>query len=202
MMESDVQLELFELPPQAPAQRSMTSLGSLHLRADHAVLTLIVGLIGFSVVFALGVERGKQLVQAERPLWDSRASVSHDAPPAQASPDGKVRSSTTSGSSTSASDQAPTATPRAVPATEKGRVAPTKTVTNKSRFAIQVVSYTQLKLAQRELDRLKRRGEQAFLVTTQERVALLVGPFPTKTNASVKLARLRSQYQDCFIRNL
>ena len=68
-MEPDAQLELFESPPQAPDRRGMPApMRSVHLRPDHAVLLMIIGLIGSAVVFAAGVERGKRLVRAERLL--------------------------------------------------------------------------------------------------------------------------------------
>ena len=72
----------------------------------------------------------------------------------------------------------------------------------KKRFAVQVVSYEQPQLAQRELQRLHARGEQAFLIKRQERVVLYVGPFPSKDTAGLKLQLLRQQYRDCFIRVL
>jgi len=65
-----------------------------------------------------------------------------------------------------------------------------------------VVSYNRPKLAQQELQRLKERGEPAFLMTTQGRTVLFIGPFPTKEKASARLSSLKRHYQDCFIRSL
>ena len=74
--------------------------------------------------------------------------------------------------------------------------------TKSPQFAIQVVSYRQPELAQKELQRLQQRGEHAFMLLKQGTAALLVGPFSTKETASVKLTGLRSLYHDCFVRNL
>jgi cell division septation protein DedD len=71
-----------------------------------------------------------------------------------------------------------------------------------SRFAVQVVSYSQAKFAQQELQQLQRQGEKAFLLKRQGKTTLLVGPFPTKENAASKLSGLRPRYRDCFIRTL
>ena len=68
-MKPDTQLELFESPPQAPDRRGVRApVRSVSLRPDHAVLLMIIGLIGSAVVFAAGVERGKRLVRTERLL--------------------------------------------------------------------------------------------------------------------------------------
>ncbi len=39
---------------------------SLHLRYDQLILVGVAGVIGVTVVFAFGVERGKQLARAEQ----------------------------------------------------------------------------------------------------------------------------------------
>lgn len=203
MMEANAQLELFELPTQTSQRRGSASVGSVSLRYDHAVLATIVGLIGCSVVFALGVERGKQLVRAERPLLDARPPIrDHAASTHTPSQEASAAPSATPSRSPNASAPATMPPPKATPSLGKGRRAPVKLATSQSRFAVQVVSYRQLQLARRELERLRQRGEQAFLVTKHGTVALLVGPFPTKANASEKRARLRAHYQDCFIRTL
>ena len=78
-MKPDTQLELFESPPRAPDRRgALAPMKSVHLRPDHAVLLMIIGLIGSAVVFAAGVERGKRLARAERLLLSP--AVSSQAP--------------------------------------------------------------------------------------------------------------------------
>lgn len=191
-MEPASQLELFEMPQQAPQpRRALALIRDLHVRPDHAVLLMIIGLIGVSVVFATGVERGKQLARTERLLQPSQATLSAEA---------KAPSQVPAGASAGGTERP--SVPSLKTAPDQGPSKPGKTVVNKSRFAVQVVSYSQPQLAQRELQRLQQRGEQAFLVNREGRTALLVGPFPTKDRASAKLANLRRYYQDCFIRRL
>jgi len=196
-MTSDVQIELFSIPRQ-PVRRQMAgALGNVNVRHDHVVLLAIVGLIGVSVVFALGVERGKQLARAERSvLPQAVATVSPPStkltPIASMSP---AKSST--GNAETLSTPVLQRTPKAAEKTEK-----TLAQKLKSGFAVQLVSYTQPKFAARELERLKGHGERAFLVTGQSKTTLCIGPFPSRDNASEKLVSLRKQYRDCFIRTL
>jgi cell division septation protein DedD len=102
----------------------------------------------------------------------------------------------TGGKGSAATSSAPNTVPKQ-PSPKPG-----KTIVPKSRFAVQVVSYRQLKLAKRELQRLQQRGEAAFLVSSPDRTVLLVGPFVNKERASSKLVSLKRRYQDCFVRTL
>ena len=192
----DEQLELFELTHKTkPSTRNVGSLERVQLRPDQAVLLTMVGLIGVAVVFALGIERGKQLVRSERLLEIPKATPSGVTSGSQTpSPRAETPSATPQDAPTSPSDRkaAPQQTPKG----------PSKTVASRLRFAIQVVSYSQPKLAQQELQRLKARGEPAFLMMKQGRAVLFVGPFPTKANASARLSSLKRRYQDCFVRSL
>ena len=150
---------------------------SLALRHDHAVLLLMLGLIGGSIVFACGVERGKQLARAERMLLEPPATRVADVKPA------------------------PSPVPKTAPAPNTMPGTPAK-MPVRSRYAVRVVTFRQPNLAQLELQRLQQRGESAFLVKQPDRVALCVGPFPSREHAMEKLTTLRRQYRDCFIQSL
>ncbi len=196
------QPELFGLScERAAAPRGITAIGSLRVRHDHVVLVIMLCLIGVSIVFALGVERGKSLVSSAIDLFPQRL----------ANPEPRGQSATPATISSSPQDQDvrhhdpnkaaqghPTPTQRPVQSPSNTP----KTLAGELGFAIQVVSYSQPKLAQQELTRLKQHGERAFLVLRKDRVAIVVGPFTTKEHAKMKLASLRQHYQDCFLRNL
>ncbi|MBI4003653.1 MAG: SPOR domain-containing protein [Candidatus Omnitrophica bacterium] len=193
----DGQLELFDLsghPTIKPRQRSLGRL-VLQIRQDQLVVAGIASLVGFTMVFALGVERGKQLVRSERVLLAREQTLPVGAPPA-ANPE------------ISAGQAAKPAAKTAKPATS-APTAPVKLNVPKklaasqgSRYAIQVVSYRQPQLAKRELDRLQAKGERAFLVTRKGFTVLCVGPFPSKDNAKEKLMQLKDRYQGCFLKTL
>ena len=193
------QLELFEgaAPSVRPPHRETLGRFLLHARYDQLVLAGIAGLMSVTVVFACGVERGKQLARTERALLTHEPSTapatsvvvtepsvaSHVAP---AMSPGKGREPT--------GGPVPSLTPKGTP--------PSKTRVAKSRYAVQVVTYSRPHLAKQELQKLKAKGEPAFLMIRQGRTSVYVGPFPTKGNAQEKVAKLKTRYQDCFVKSL
>ena len=214
------QLELFDLtsrPAQPPHHREAVGRLLLQLRYDQLVVAGICGLLGVTVIFASGVERGKRLVRSERML------LARQQPAAAQTP-------APSSSRPSAEDAAIPAAPSATmgtPLERKGAPAPaatqkikgpsklaadsmgssgqqkkTEKAAGRSRYAIQVVTFSRPHLAKRELDRLQAVGERAFLVMREGRTVVYVGPFPSKMNASAKLTQLRSRYEDCFVKTL
>ena len=184
---SDEQLQLFDVPAHpAHRRRGFTSVGQATLRHDHAVLLAMTALIIASVVFAFGVERGKRLARTEQ-----SASMAEALP----APEPVTNSQPV------AAPMAPAVKP--VPS-KPAKLAPkaSKLASKESNFAVQVVSYSQARFAQQELQQLQRQGEKAFLMQQQGRTTLLIGPFPTKAHAVDKLLTLRQRYQGCFIRAL
>lgn len=206
------QLELFELRPQAPPRPHRELVGRifLQLRHDQLVLVGMAGVIGVTVIFACGVERGKQLVRSERVLLARQQ-------PAAATPRQPARSgssSTDMAPAAEAAAEAPKGKPSPAPATtpklkpptrlaSTGEAAsPTAAPSGGSRYAIQVVTYSRPQLARQEMERLKAKGERAFLVILNGHTRVYVGPFPSKTHASEKLSALKAAYRDCFVRAL
>ena len=187
---TDAQLELFELSEQRPRLRpERFEWVRLHLRYDQLIIIGIGSLIGCTMVFAVGVERGKQLARSERVL------LAHQEPvPPSASPSTPSRVTT---------KPAPPSTEEASePLKAPAKPAPAQKVPTKSRYAVQVVTYTRAQLARMELERLQRGGETAFLVMRDGRTILYVGPFHLKADASEKLVTLKTKYRDCFIKTL
>lgn len=203
------QLELFDVANQPTARLRQESIGRflLQVRYDQAVLASIAALIGVAVVFACGVERGKQLVRGERALVaHPQLAGSHESGSKGVAPESTVggKPSATGAETRKASELLET------PAIERKPQKPQLTRVAEapqrgspvSRYAIQVVAYNQPQLAKRELDRLQSRGERAFLIMRGGRTLVYVGPFGSKDNASEKLSSLRGRYQDCFLKTL
>lgn len=200
------QLELFELGAHAASAPRRSSLGRvfLHARYDQLVLVGIAGIIGLTILFAVGVERGKLLARTERALNARTASLpaaSTALTPANAPAKAPVVTAVkapASAPAVKATAAAPSvkasapAAPKPAPATKPTR----------SKFAIQVVTFSRMQLARQELQRLQSRGEAAFLVTRGEMTTVYVGPFVTRTDATSRLGRLKSTYQDCFLKSL
>ena len=183
------QLELFDLSVEPGRRPRRESLGRLliHLRYDQAVLAGIIGLLGLTVVFASGVERGKQLARTERTLLRERAD----------SPAGPSTVRTSAPAVTT-----PALKPLTPPASPKAPAKPVTAPAGKRRYAVQVVTYSRPQLAKQELQRLQANGEAAFLVMRHGRTSVYVGPFPSRERATEKVAGLKMRYQDCFVKTL
>ncbi len=199
------QLEFFDLTRQPHVKPRPPSLGRflLTLRYDQAVLCGIAGLIGVTIVFACGVERGKQINRTERAL----ITREEFAPAAGASAKSVAVAPVGEVAATKKASPAPASTkssPAIVPATSVKKKEPSKLATadDSRRYAVQAASYRQAPLAKRELDRLMSSGERAFLVTKNGYTLVCLGPFPSKTHASEKLTTFKARYQGCFIRAL
>ncbi len=70
--DSEGQLEFFELSQTTPGgygRKHRLGRIAFELRSDQLIMAAIATVLGFTVVFACGVERGKQLVRTERILW-------------------------------------------------------------------------------------------------------------------------------------
>jgi len=225
---SESQLELFEggAPSARPPHRETLGRFLVQARYDQLVLVGIAGLIGVTVVFASGVERGKQLARTERALLtrEPRTTTSPrsnefergshtglpvvrgEPPTASATSIVGTEPSVASqvvpaGSPVKGGESAGGAVPSLTPLAPKGNP-PSKPALARSRYAVQVVTYSRPLLAKQELQRLQANGESAFLVIRDGRTSVYVGPFPTKGNAQEKVARLKTRYQDCFVKSL
>ena len=201
------QLELFKLQHQPAPRPHREMLGRflLHLRYDQLVLAGMAGIIGVTVIFACGVERGKQLVRSERSMLVRQQPAT---PTAAVEESPSTAPALTPAPSVKETREKPVQTPTSVPKVKtklaSAPVTSTSPVAERglSRYAIQVVTFSRPFLAKQEMDRLVASGERAFLVMRDGRTMVYVGPFPSKTHAADKLLTLKSRYQDCFVRTL
>lgn len=202
------QLELFDVThqPASHVHREFPGCMVIRLRHDQLLLSGIASLIGLAMIFACGVERGKQLVRSEHVML-ARPQPATEATPIQARP---VTVSPAKRDAEASMGLSPAEAARPAPTAPQTPKAPSKLASSgkgtlrvgASRYAIQVVTYSRPQLAKQELQRLQARGERAFLVIRNGRTAVYVGPFPSKGHASEHLARVRRRYQDCFVKTL
>ena len=200
---SESQLELFErgAPSARPPHRETLGRFLVQARYDQLVLVGIAGLIGVTVVFASGVERGKQLARTERALLTREPSTAPATSVVGREP--SVASQVAPAASpVKGGEQVGGPRPSLTPLAPKKGKPPSKPALARSRYAVQVVTYSRPLLAKQELQRLQANGESAFLVIRDGRTSVYVGPFPTKGNAQEKVARLKARYQDCFVKSL
>ena len=205
------QPELFEMRPQAPPRphRELVDRLFFQLRYDQLVLAGMAGVIGVTVIFAGGVERGKQLVRSERALLARQPSAPAPQPEHPATDSSSTKAAPAEAAAEAPKDKpstAPATTPKLKPATRlaatEGAAASTAAPAGTSRYAIQVITYSRPQLARQELERLKAKGERAFLLIVNGHTRVYVGPFPSKTHAAEKLSTLKAAYRDCFVRAL
>ena len=208
------QLELFDVTRHAaPRPSSPTATGRVffHLRYDQLILSAMAGLIGLTVIFASGVERGKQLVRSERVLLARQEPAAAPSAKETAAAEMPKAPKSVTTDTPKSTPIAPAASPAKAKqlkrvVVEQKTPAPQKTTASKSgassRYAVQVSTFTRPHLAKQEMDRLRAKGEKAFLVMRDGRTMVYVGPFPSKVNASEKVANLKPLYQDCFVRTL
>lgn len=200
----DTQLEMFDLPAGKAGSKPRQAwwvIEPLRLRADHAMLGVIMMLVAGSVVFAVGIERGKVVARTERRLDTMATTV--EVPPASKT----MSPSTIDHKSLPASPARPVTpstspAPNAVPGMKKPAKSVAQAPQSSSKYAVQVVSYSQPQLAKRELQRLQERGEDAFLLVVNDHTVLMVGPFGSRDRASQKVSALKQYYRDCFVRTL
>lgn len=69
-------------------------------------------------------------------------------------------------------------------------------------YAIQVATFKQEALAQKELSRLKKLNYNSFSKVKGKFHLVFVGNYPTKELAKQDLGRLRKIYKDCFIKKV
>lgn len=206
--EHENQLELFDLANQPAAKMRRETFGRLlfHLRYDQAMFLGIGALLGLTVIFAFGVERGKRLVRSEafqvaRQVQPSPVVVAMKPAPSKAAEPAKKPAATQPASEAAQPEASNTASPASIPATTP-KAKPKTRVAGASRYAIQVATYSRPQLAKQELERLRAGGESGFIVIRNGRTVVYAGPFPSRDNASEKLVGLRQRYLDCFIKTL
>jgi cell division septation protein DedD len=217
-LEQGTQLELFELAGNsAPRPHHREALGRvlLQLRYDQLILGAMGTIIGLTVVFASGVERGKQLARSERSMLARQVPDALSEPPAlpvapemRPAPEQLAAGAPTvvppqPSAPVPAAKPAPKASSTESPAPAERKKEPVKAKTGKSRYAVQVVTYSRPQQAKAEMERLRATGEPAFLVIRDGGpTAVYVGPFPSKDNAMEKVGVLKSKYRDCFVKSL
>ena len=132
------QLELFELRKHATPRPHRETLGRvlLQLRYDQLVLSGMAGIIGLTVVFAFGVERGKELVRSERSLF-ARQQGRTPSTPAVTTDTSSTVPVVEPKKSHDTPAQAPTTGPKIKPATRVASGASTvPSMASQSRYAV------------------------------------------------------------------
>ena len=195
----EAQFEFFPESARVPdeTKRPHFMAARFNLSIENLVIFSIVSIMVVIFAFSLGVERGKQIALAPAPtdvVPQAATVVAGDPAPAAAAKVAKP------------ADNKGLAQGNAKIAlkTDVAPVAPQAktTVPAAGGFTIQVASYKSEKGAQREASVLKGKGYQVFMLPKGQHIALCVGCFQSKMDASVFGKKLKGQYQDFVVRRL
>lgn len=141
---------------------------------------LIIGLIGLvlttSIIFSLGVERGRSLEFVEAPLNVKEVQVQ----PAEKASEGQKQ---------------PEVKPKEQEIEKTVPVAPAQ-----KPFTIQVATFRTRTLAERESSRLKNIGYSSDVLKKKELFIVCVGAYAKKELAQQTLRDLKRIYKDCYVR--
>lgn len=170
------QLELFSQSKDPRPQERRNNPFFAFVWTYEKTILLVIALVAVGVVsFSLGVEKGKRMALLRS---DSRFDTASNKPRSQ---------------------------PAAAPAVPKAAPASGQTVVPgelSGSYTIQLASFNTRSYAQKEMDKLKRKGYSALIMHKGKFIVLCVGSFPSKENAQILLAELRKSYKTCYVRRL
>lgn len=161
----------------------------LTLSYENMVMLFIIVIMLTVVFFSLGVEKGKR-VALKNPA-PVTAEAYHRKPDRQ-----ELR---VPAEETGLTEKSPTGEPdtrQPVEEEKEARSAPLGT------YTIQVVAFKKEKSAQKEIELIKRKGHEAFMIPTKDWFQVCVGRYANTEEARGDLDELKSNYPTCYIRKI
>lgn len=153
---------------------------NLSLSYEALIIILIGAVLVASIIFSLGVERGRSLNTGDVELPAPIQPVV--AVPAQVTP---------------VVAEAPKPAPKPAP---KAAEAPKSPAAADKPYTIQVASYKARGLADKEIPKIKAMGYSADVVKKGDYFVLSAGPFATADAAKQAVAAIGKKYKGCIIR--
>ncbi len=162
----------------------------LTLTLDRLILFTVVIVILMTLVFALGLERGKRIAQAN--LQRQKA----------AQPDEVLSFSIESSNVSEVIEPAAAYQPEPEVLNDKKGASDQKEDRKRKAFRIQVASYYKEKTALKEAENLKAKGYPVIVLQKGKFIVLYVGSFDNEKEANSKWQTLKKSYKDCLLRRL
>ncbi len=184
--EAHSQLELFSSinTPFGREPKMSRNLFS-YLKGYEKTVLLIIGFIIFGIVsFCVGVEKGKSNI---RQAYQYRAIASNPT---------AIKPQVLSGQPVVRPAQ------RIIPRQEVIVPVVLKVPSVGQKYTIQLVTFQNNRLAQKEADTLRKKGFKPLVIPKGSYTIVCVGSFSSKDTARSLLSDLKKRYQDCFIRRL
>ena len=191
-----MQAELFEVAGSglgasrvSRVQTSWLSQVQVTLRIDHLLIGGILALVLYVLIFSFGVEQGKRYASVE-----VRAEKAKAAPAAQAETASSVRSI-----------QEATA-PASIPVPAQPLLpADITTAPIAGKYTIQLITFVSRPRAEEEIERLKKKGFEAFIIPQGRFFQVCAERFQSAKEAEKRLTELRTggfAPSDAYIRPL
>lgn len=150
----------------------------IHVSLENIVFAAIIGIMCIVVAFALGVERGKRFTvpasMARKESFEAFVFEKETKETAVSEPETVARDTSASEEET-ASDK-------------------------KTAFVIQLISYTQKRLAESEKKRLLDKKIDAFIMPSGKWYQVCAGGYSDISEAGKALEGFKKDYRGCFIR--
>ena len=180
--EGHAQLELFSQDQGLSYIRPRNKRAPLsYIRGYEKIILIFAAFMVTALIsFSLGVEKGKRLFTSA--IKSQYLAETQKIAPPQSTP----------------------AAPAPVAAAQQSFIVSVKSVPQSAagKFTIQVATFKTAALAQKEAEFLKKKGFTVRLSSSGAYVVLCAGNFSNKETAKPVLAKLKKQYDDCFIRRL
>lgn len=197
------QLELFsqEQPAAAPEGARRPSFLLQVNRYEKSIFLMIGFIVTAAAFYCLGMERGKSLAVRRLSTGLDLALKNPQSPRRQPAaellkaPEASAAAAVVS----VAHKAAPVPRPQPV---VRAAISPSEVNGKKGLFTIQIGTYQARTSAEREKNKLVRKGLAPVMVKKGAYTVLCVGNFNTKETARSLLSKLRQNYRDCYIRRL
>lgn len=204
-IQNDSQLELFSQPNANNKNRYKlrNAFTGCFRNYEKIVILIICFLISWAIIFTLGVEKGK----ATAPLLQQEIKT-NIAPEiktvniGQETPAIKQEETTPQIKETAAVKQEEITQQVKKPEEPKKNIKSITKSVKKGRFTIQLGSYQNKTIAQKEAQNLKKNGYTPLIISKGKYIILCVGNFTDEVKAKSILSKLKKQYNDCRIRRL
>lgn len=190
--ELEMQTELFDLPsPRTLNEDSAVSKASfleknfITLRLDQTLGLTLVLLVFYVLTFSWGVEKGKRASHESQVIRQVTVAVpSQEVSQAVPAADVKTFSATLN-------DEA---VPKEVPITVAELPKPVAKVAKPDgKYTIQHVTYITRSAADREIQKLAKKGYSSFVIPSGKHLQVCIAAFQTQQDASQLLKQLRAQ---------
>lgn len=144
---------------------------------ENLIICLIAVFMTMIICYSLGVESGKKQVIAA---------------PSTKQPETKKYASEKSAVEESAQP----------PGKSEQKEKPKTASKPQTYYTVQLATYLQKKHAKKQIALLKRKGTEAFILSSGKYYFLCSGKYPTYQEAKNETKKLRKSFQDCFVKKI